>query len=79
MVENEDYLRILVNYVHRNPIHHNICKNANDYQWSSYNSILNGSNDILEIEGLIDLFGDKETFAAYVNQSIEDYKDLNIE
>ncbi len=78
-VINEDYLRILINYIHRNPIHHNMCDEISKYKWSSYNSILSNDNEIIDTNGILNLFGDIETFVTYVKRSIDDYKDLILE
>ena len=78
-IETEDYLRILINYIHRNPIHHGISNDITVYKWSSYQSIITGNNDIVEINEILNLFGDFDTFKDYVRQSIDDFKDLNLE
>jgi REP element-mobilizing transposase RayT len=38
-VEDEDYFILLVNYIHRNPIHHGLVKEMSDWKYSSYNAI----------------------------------------
>ncbi len=79
LIEKEDYLRVMVNYIHRNPIHHKVTDNIIDYKWSSYRSILSKDNYILDIDGILNIFNDIDTFELYVNRAINDYKDLNLE
>lgn len=79
LIENEDYLRLIVNYIHRNPIHHKICDQISEYKWSSYNSIRTGNNEMLDVKCVISWFGDFETFQLYLEHSIEDYRNMNLE
>jgi REP element-mobilizing transposase RayT len=78
-IADENYLKILVNYIHRNPIHHKMCDDVSFYNWSSYNSIVNQTRNFLEIDSVINWFGDINTFVEYVKKSIDDYKDLELE
>ena len=71
---NEDYLRQVILYIHNNPVHHGFCASADDYQWSSYLSILSPSNSRLKRKEVIDLFDTKENF-IYCHKN---YDDLNL-
>ncbi len=79
LIENESNLFVLINYIHRNPIHHNLCDNVNDYKWSSYNEIINSNNQFISIKNILNLFVDLNDFKLLVDKSIEDYKNIAID
>jgi putative transposase len=62
VITSEEYLRQLVCYIHRNPLHHGIKANYHEYDYSSYNRFLSASDSILEREEVVTWFGDKENF-----------------
>jgi hypothetical protein len=65
LVEENDYLRFLICYIHRNPIHHGLVKSYGDWEFSSFNSILSGKDTIVNSEQAISAFGSGEKFLAY--------------
>jgi len=40
VVDNEEYYRQLVIYIHQNPVHHKVCESADDYPWTSFPAFL---------------------------------------
>ena len=65
-VENRDYLRELICYIHHNPIHHFQVEYYSDWMFSSYNFYsLSLDNEILSKDNIITLFGSLETFLQY--------------
>jgi putative transposase len=36
LIDNEDYLKRVVLYIHNNPVHHGFCEHPVEYPWSSY-------------------------------------------
>lgn len=54
-VTSEKYFKTLLVYIHRNPVHHGVRKNFEDYPWSSYSEYLGledtrddiASNDVI--------------------------------
>jgi putative transposase len=62
LAEDEDYLRILVQYIHLNPVKHKVTKNFENYKWSSYNLILSNDRDFILTDEVISLFDDLENF-----------------
>lgn len=61
-VEDDQYLRYLVYYIHHNPVHHGIVSRMEDWTWSSYNTISNGKRSIIEKDSVIEWFDDMENF-----------------
>lgn len=61
-VEDEDYLRNLIVYIHTNPVHHGIQNDYKTYRFSSYQGIIDKSKAevILDREYVVGLFDSKE-------------------
>lgn len=63
---NEFYFIRVVNYIHQNPVHHGFCKTANEWEYSSYNSILRlNKGSKLERNAVFDWFGGIERFIEF--------------
>ena len=69
LVDKEDYLLSMINYIHRNPIHHGLVKNFSDWKYSSYNSILSDKPTKIERTYIIQLFGSIEEFVVFHEQN----------
>lgn len=59
---DKDYFVNAIVYTHRNPIHHGFCKNYDDYEFSSYNEIINGVCNTIEIVKILKIFGNIDSF-----------------
>ena len=57
-------------YIHKNPVHHGLCKKMEDWKWSSYISILSNAPTKIERQKLIAHFGTAEQFIAFHDQPI---------
>ena len=57
-------------YIHKNPVHHGICKNMHDWKWSSYNSYLTKEPKQKASKELFQWFGGIEGFIKYHHQPI---------
>ena len=57
-------------YIHKNPVHHGLCKKMEDWKWSSYNSILSNSHTKIERQKIIKEFGTIEEFISFHDQPI---------
>ncbi len=79
LIDKPEYLYVLVNYIHRNPVHHGLTTSVEEYDWTSYNSIMNNDESLLDLRTLIDWYGDLETFDKSVKEAILDFKNLEIE
>ena len=71
-INNLEYLKQVVIYIHRNPEHHGITNNFSDYPWSSYNRILEDKITKLKKEEVIGWFEDKQNFISCHRISSED-------
>ncbi|MDX6745574.1 transposase [Polaribacter sp. PL03] len=61
-LDNEEYLRKLILYIHLNPTHHQFVDDFRTYKHSSYNSILSDKITSLLRDSVINLFEDKQNF-----------------
>ncbi len=61
----------IVHYIHSNPVHHGLCKNIEDWKFSSYNSILSELPTKLLRKEVIEQFGSKENFIQFHQQPID--------
>ncbi len=75
VVNDEHYFRTLVIYIHNNPVHHKLCKNIEDYKWSSYSGILSDKPSKLPKQKIFEWFGGRQGFIDFhkENHSEEEY------
>lgn len=62
LIENNSYIMRAICYIHRNPLHHGLCKDISKYEWSSYNVVINNLDTFLDTHELLNWFGSKEEF-----------------
>lgn len=75
-VEDEDYLRQLIVYIHLNPLKHKFSNRFDAYKHSSYSSYLSNKETHLPKDYIFDLFGGKENFIFFHNESQIKYEGL---
>ncbi|MDD3006753.1 MAG: transposase [Candidatus Pacebacteria bacterium] len=74
IIENDDYMRNLIAYVHLNPVKAGICNFPKEYKWSSHmeyakTGIIKDSDGLCD-RGLIEEYGMKgETFEEFVTMA----------
>ncbi len=80
-VVDEVYFTRIVWYIHRNPVHHHICRDFRDYAWSSYSRFLLPQASKLDKDYIFSWFGGKEDFINFHlgQQDLESMQDLLIE
>ncbi len=61
-IENEEYLRQLILYVHLNPVKHKFSKDFQSYRHSSCRSYLSDKQSSIDREFILELFNDLENF-----------------
>ncbi|MCX6230710.1 MAG: hypothetical protein NTZ33_04130 [Bacteroidetes bacterium] len=71
LINNENYLKQVLLYIHNNPVHHGFCTHPMEYAWSSYLSCISIKPTKLERETIIAWFDDIANFKAVHNQKIE--------
>ena len=70
-LQNEEYLKNLILYVHLNPKHH-LDLNFKEYRFSSYQSIISIKETKLKRDEVINLFGDLDNF-IFCHQKKNDF------
>jgi putative transposase len=64
-IENEEYLKQLIVYVHLNPVKHKFTKSFETYLHSSYRSFLSNKETSIDRDFILELFGGLENFKFY--------------
>lgn len=70
------FLNVIV-YTHRNPVHHGFCSNYEDWDYSSYNEIINGICDRIELEKLLKMTNGIESFKEMHRNALENFTPIN--
>ena len=79
-IDNDFYFTRVVNYIHQNAVLHGFCKTAADWDYSSYNSIINiNKSSKLERNKIFDWFGGIEQFISFhqENRFLDDEIDFH--
>jgi len=80
-IKHEEYFKILVFYIHANPIHHGFVSDLNSYPWSSYREISSNQKSFFNYDEVIEWFKDFDGFLNYhgQNQETSVLKELQID
>jgi len=62
LVDNNDYLIELIQYIHNNPVKQHIVDSPEMYKWSSYNEILKGNSLFCNSKQIIQFFDSEVNF-----------------
>jgi len=75
LVEDKSYIISVINYLHRNPIHHGLVENHSDWKYSSFNDYLSKNPTIINQSLGLDFFGSLQDFKQFhqENSIIESY------
>jgi hypothetical protein len=72
LIEDDEYLKYLVFYIHFNSEKHQICDNFRRYRYSSYQSFFSKSISKLNRDEVLDWFGGIEGFKDFHNYNNEE-------
>ena len=75
-IETEAQFTNTVFYIHKNSVHHCLCKKVSDWPWSSYLLLLNTHNTWLLRDEVMKTFNGREKFLEHHQQTISP-KELN--
>lgn len=75
-VDNDLYFSRLIYYIHANPAHHNVMREFQHYEWSSYKRHLLDKNSLLKKAMVLDWFGGKTKYDEFHQQSDVDIKSV---
>lgn len=72
-ISDKIYFLNAIVYTHRNPIHHGFRKKYQDWEYSSYNDIVDGVCDFIEISKLLAMTNGLESFKEIHRHSLENF------
>jgi putative transposase len=80
-VNHEEYFKILVYYIHSNPIHHGYVDDLSLYPWNSYYEISSNTRSTFKYKEVVDWFGDFDTFQTFhmKNQDLDKINSLQLD
>lgn len=64
-IVSDTYLTAIVNYIHRNPVHHGFCKNIEDWPHSSYHAYLSEKPTKIQKGDILTWFAGKDEFVNF--------------
>ncbi len=69
-IDNPDYLKSVINYIHQNPVHHGFRDRPEEWPYSSYDAFFNIKRTRLQREEVLSWLGGKEAFEKYHQSEI---------
>ena len=79
MVEDDEYLKYVIFYVHHNPVKHGISDDFQNFIYSSYKALLSSKPTKLDRKCVLELFGSQEEFIQYHQYLHEDKQNIILE
>jgi putative transposase len=71
LIDNKEYLKQVILYIHNNPLHHGFCDHPVGYPWSSYLTCISLKPTKLHRETVVGWFDDVANFKFVHDQKIE--------
>jgi REP element-mobilizing transposase RayT len=68
-ITSDSYFTRIIQYIHRNPVHHGFANNIKDWPWSSYHDFLLPELTPLQKE-VMDWFGTRQQFILFHEQTL---------
>ncbi|MDR0368622.1 MAG: hypothetical protein LBH82_05725 [Bacteroidales bacterium] len=73
-IDNPNYLKQVLLYIHNNPVHHGFCEQPIDYPWSSYFSCISIKPTRLQRDSVIGWFDSEANFKHAHKDKLNIYK-----
>ena len=70
-IDNEQYLKRVILYIHNNPVHHGFCTNLIEYPWSGYLTCISIKPTRLKRESVMGWFDNEVNFKYMHNEKVE--------
>jgi putative transposase len=70
LIDSEEYLRKVIVYIHRNPVHHGFCSHPLEYGWSSYITNTSGKITTMNHKEVVSWFEDRQRFELAHNNTL---------
>lgn len=78
-IESDAYFTNLIHYIHHNPIHHGFASSIEDWQWSSYHSIISEKKSLMERDEVLQWFSDSKHYIEFHQKPIDKKFELDME
>lgn len=75
LVQDDKYLFSLLRYIHYNPVRAKICKNMDQYNWSSDQYYRKNVNGLVQIDKILNMFSDNRRMALEEYERFMDQKE----
>ena len=72
LIESEEYRQMCIVYIHNNPVKHGYCLTPEDWQYSSYKTIISYKTTNIDREKVISWFCDRQNFIMYHKSNASD-------
>jgi len=70
-IEEDSYFTNIIHYIHNNPIHHGFVNSYNEWNYSSYNSIISEKPTLVGRSEVLEWFGGREKFIDFHLKNIK--------
>jgi REP element-mobilizing transposase RayT len=70
-IQDQEYLRQVLYYIHRNPMHHGLADNPEEYNYSSYKTLAYKTPSFVEHDHVLQWFDGPSHFADYHRMRFE--------
>jgi len=77
LIETDQHFTWLINYIHYNPVNAGLCKSADQWEFSSYNLIINNQPTFIRRDEILNICGNKEQFIDF-HKTILDKEKINL-
>lgn len=78
-ITDEDYLKQMVYYIHRNPMHHELVQKPRDWLYSSYSTFISSSPTMINRKEVFEWFDNERNFIDYHKMQFEIDKSIMLE
>ena len=68
-IDNDRYFLAVLRYIHQNPVHAGLCKDATDYRYSSHRDYIECDSGLVDIEFVFSMM-DKDAFIRLNNEPV---------
>jgi putative transposase len=70
-IDEMDYLKNVILYIHNNPVHHGFCSHPVEYPWSSYLTCISVKSTKLQRQAVVGWFDGEANFKVLHNGKVE--------
>lgn len=78
-ITEQEYLKQVIYYIHRNPLHHKLVRDPSRYPFSSYQGIIGNQSSLIQQEQVLEWFDGRENFMKFHSMNFNSYVDNMLE